>query len=245
MTILALETGTRTGSIALLRGGDLLAATEGDPTRTHGERLPDDVLRLLAAHGVAPAGVDLLAVSCGPGSFTSVRVGVATVQALALVHRRPVVAISTLEVVARALAEATAGTDLLAAWMDGGRGEVFAALAARGASPVAPPVAGRPEQVLDDWAERLAGRTVAFGGDGVGGSRELLAARLGPRATLVDRLPPLAATLARLAAERAGRGETMTPHGIRPLYVRRSDAEIARDRRLARERGSAGPADPP
>ena len=114
MTILALETGTRTGSIALLRGGDLLAATEGDPTRTHGERLPDDVLRLLAAHGVAPAGVDLLAVSCGAG-LVHERAG----------RRRHRAGTGARSPPARgrdldaggwwpaALAEATAGTDLL------------------------------------------------------------------------------------------------------------------------------------
>ena len=238
MTILALETGTRAGSAALVRDGDLLAAIEGDPARTHGERLPADLLRLLAAQRVDLADVDLLAVSSGPGSFTSVRVGVATIQALALVRKCPVVPVSTLDAVARGLSAATAGTDLLASWMDGQRGEVFAALYARatgGERPLIPAAAGAPDEVLDSWADRLAGRTIAFGGDGVRSSRDLLDARFGPRATLSGRLPPLAPILARLAAERAGRGETVTPHAIQPVYVRRPDAEIARDRRIARD----------
>jgi tRNA threonylcarbamoyladenosine biosynthesis protein TsaB len=242
MTILALETGTRTGSAALVRDGAVLAVIEGDPARTHGERLPADLLRLLAAERACLADVDLLAVSSGPGSFTSVRVGVATIQALALVHKCPVVPVSTLDAVARELSAATAGTDLLASWMDGQRGEVFAALYARapdGELPLLAPAAGTADGVLDSWEDRLRGRTIAFGGDGVASTRSLLDARLGSRATLSDRLPPLAPVLARLAAERAGRGETVTPHAIQPVYVRRPDAEIARararDRRGARE----------
>ena len=236
MTILALETSTPAGSIALVRDGDLIASMEGNPARTHGERLPDDLLRLLAAQGLTLPEVDLLAVSSGPGSFTSVRVGVATIQALALVHRRPVVPVSTLDAVARGLRELTVGTDLLAAWMDGQRGEVFAALYDRGADgerPLSAPLAGTPNRVLDAWADRLAGRTVAFGGDGVAASRELLGARFGSRATRTERVAPLAPFLARLAAERAGRGESATPHAIQPVYVRRPDAEIARERRRA------------
>ena len=126
--------------------------------------------------------------------------------------------------------------------MDGQRGEVFAALYARAADgehPVVPATAGAPEKVLDDWAEQLAGRTVAFGGDGIASSRSLLEARFGERAVLSDRLLPLAPILARLAAECADRGETMTPHAIQPVYVRRPDAEIARDRRVTRDRRAA------
>lgn len=237
MTVLALDTGTRAGSAALVRDGSVLAAIEGDPTRTHGERLPADLLRLLASERTNLADVDLLAVSSGPGSFTSVRVGVATIQALALVHGCAVVPVSTLDAVARELAAATAGTDLLASWMDGQRGEVFAALytrATHGERILLPPAAGRADDVLDGWADQLEGRTVAFGGDGIAATRDRLDARFGARAVLAERLPPLAPTLARLAAERAGRGETVTPHAIQPVYVRRPDAEIARDRAISR-----------
>ena len=242
MTILALETATRSGSAALVRDGDLLAAIEGDPARTHGERLPADLLRLLAAESVDLGEVDLLAVSSGPGSFTSVRVGVATIQALALVRKCPVVPVSTLDAVARELSVATTGTDLLASWMDGQRGEVFAALYARtpgGERPLVPPAAGAPDRILDGWADRIGGRSIAFGGDGVASTRGRLDARFGSRATVSDRLPLLAPVLARLAAERAGRGEAVTPHAIQPVYVRRSDAEIARDKRIARDPRSA------
>lgn len=237
MIILALDTSSRAGSVALTRDGAVVATVSGDPARTHGERLPGDILRLLADEGLSLAQVDLYAVSSGPGSFTSIRVGVATIQALALAHRRPVVPVSTLDAVARTLRTAAAATDLRAAWIDGQRGEVFAALygsGAHGEEAVAPPSAGTAVDVLDTWAPRLIGRSICVGGDAVAGTRDLLEARLGPRATLLSDRAPLAPVIARIAAERAARGETVTPHAIKPVYVRRSDAELARDRRRHR-----------
>ncbi len=239
MIILALDTSTRAGSVALARDGAAVATRCGDPGRTHGERLPGDLLRLLAEEGLSLAQVDLYAVSSGPGSFTSLRVGVATIQALALAHRRPVVPVSTLDAVARALRTASAATDLRAAWMDGQRGEVFAALydgTAHDEEAVAPPMAGTAVAVLDVWAPRLVGRSISVGGDAVAATRDLLETRLGPHARLLDDPAPLAPVIARIASERAARGETVTPHAIRPVYVRRPDAVLARGRR--RHQGS-------
>lgn len=234
MIILALDTSTRVGSTALARDGEVVVTQTGDPTRTHGERLPADLLRLLADDGLSLAEVDLYAVSSGPGSFTSLRVGVATIQALAFAHRRPVVPVSSLDAIARTLRTAAAATDLRAAWMDGQRGEVFAALyegTAHGEVTVAPPMAGTAVAVLDVWAPRLVGRSICVGGDAVAATRDLLEARLGSHATILDDRGPLAPVIARIAVERAARGETVTPGAIRPVYVRRPDAELARDRR--------------
>ena len=93
MRILALDTSTPAGSVALAAGGELTECRVGDADRTHGERLPGDVTALLATHGLTPADIDRYAVCSGPGSFTGLRVGLATIQALALVNRRPVVAV--------------------------------------------------------------------------------------------------------------------------------------------------------
>ena len=234
MLILALETSTRAGSAALARDGETLAVVEGDPGRPHGERLPGDLLRLLTAQGVDLASLDLLAVSSGPGSFTSVRVGVATIQALALVHGCPVAPVSTLDAVARGVSEATAGTELLAAWMDGQRGEVFAALytrAADGERLVVPPVAGTPSAVLDGWADHLSGRRVAFGGDGVASSRGEIESRLGSRATVSERLPPARSDprppRRRTRRTRRDRSPTRGPARVRPP-PRRRDRPIPR-----------------
>lgn len=226
--VLALDTSTRAGSAALVRDGAVVAAASGDPSRTHGERLPGDLLAIAAGAGVALSDIHCFAVSTGPGSFTSLRVGLATIQALALVHARTVVPVPTLE----ALARAPGAGDRVLAWMDGRRRDVFAGLYDRAAgSAVAGPQVGSPVEILDDWRPLLMERRLDVVGDGVPATRDLLLERLGPRAALVAEPPPLAPIIARIAFER--RDEAVAPHAVQPLYVRRPDAEIARDRRSA------------
>ena len=237
MLVLALDTSTPAGSVALARDAELLGCRSGDPVRTHGERLPGDLLALLAEHDLAVGDVDVFAACCGPGSFTGLRVGLATVQALALVNRRQLVTVPTLEAVARAARPAADGATpapLVGAWMNAHRGEVFAALykapPAAGVEPLAelaPPVAAAPEVVARQWGELLRGdgRQVAVIGDAVEPARPLLERELDCSQLLGEDLPPLAPIAARLAA--AGR-TAGSPHAARPVYVRRPDAEIAR-----------------
>ena len=256
MRILALDTSTRAGSVALAAGGEVTECRVGDAGRTHGERLPGDVTALLAAHGLTPADVERYAVCSGPGSFTGLRVGLATIQALALVNRRPVVAVPTLEALACAALRAPAGderAELVGAWMNAHRGEVFAALyeasqpGAEGAAggggnavltEVAGPVAAPPEVVLRHWRERLGsdGRRVAVIGDAVAPVREQLQQALNCAGLLTPRVPPLAPIAARIAAAAAG-DNARSPHAVRPVYVRRPDAVLARERRQARGGG--------
>src|SRR5260221_7184584 len=87
MVILALDTSSAGGSAAVIRasgadGGDAPIVIErgGDATRTHGERLPAELMAVLGDAGAALADVERLAVAVGPGSFTGLRVGIATVQ---------------------------------------------------------------------------------------------------------------------------------------------------------------------
>ncbi len=237
MLVLALDTSTPAGSVALVRDRELLGCRAGDPTRTHGERLPGDLLALLAEHDLAVEDVDVFAACCGPGSFTGLRVGLATVQALAFVNGRQLVTVPTLEAVARAAGPAADGATpapLVGAWMNAHRGEVFAALyeapAAAGAEPLmelAAPVAAAPEVVARQWGELLRGdgRRVAVIGDAVEPARPLLERELDCSLPPGDDLPPLAPIAARLAV--AGRAAD-PPHAARPVYVRRPDAELAR-----------------
>ena len=225
MWVLALDTSTRAGSAALARGGDVVAAASGDPSRTHGERLPGDLLALAGDAGVALSRIDLFAVSRGPGSFTGLRVGLATIQALALAQRRSVLPVSTLE----ALAHTPGQGELVLAWMDGHRGDIFAALYERAAARcLAGPCAGDPTEILESWAADLGARRLDVVGDGVRATRALLARRLGRAAVLVDDPPPLAPVIARIAFQR--RDLAIAPHAVQPLYVRRPDAVLARER---------------
>src|SRR5688572_26032259 len=73
-TILALDTTTRAGSVAVVQERRVLAEIPGNPELTHGQRLPGELVRTLDAAGVPLGKIDLLAVAAGPGSFTGLRV---------------------------------------------------------------------------------------------------------------------------------------------------------------------------
>src|SRR5438046_705271 len=89
--VLALDTTTRAGSVALVEDGRVLDERAGDATRTHAERLPAELLARLDAGDLTLADVDLFAVASGPGSFTGLRIGIATMQGLAFVGGRRIV----------------------------------------------------------------------------------------------------------------------------------------------------------
>jgi tRNA threonylcarbamoyladenosine biosynthesis protein TsaB len=233
MVILALETATRAGSVAVSIDARVVAAQTGDPTRTHGERLPTDLMAALASAGLGLTDVDLYAVATGPGSFTGLRVGIATIQGLALAQSRRVVTVPTLD----ALAAAAASTgllegDLVLTCLDAQRQEVFGALyEITGSEPrvalLEPASVGSLDVLLDRWGDRLKGKRVLVSGDLSG----VVSSKLQSMAvqTRAMEMPIVAATIAQLASRRVA--DAILPHAIRPVYVRRSDAELARDRR--------------
>lgn len=119
MWTLAWETATQHGSVALLRDSDCVATQALGP-RHYAAALASALRALLAQQGLGLGDVELLAVANGPGSFTGVRVGLATAKALMETRAAPVLAVSTLA----AIAEAAAAGPALAV-LDAGRGEVY------------------------------------------------------------------------------------------------------------------------
>ena len=250
MLTLAVDTTTNRGSFALARDGGVIAEARGDAGSTHGERLPGALRALLSRRGMTTADIDRYAVALGPGSFTGLRVGIATVQGLALAHGRPVVGMPVLDVlvdIAARAAGAGAAPDLIVPWVDAKRGEVFSAIyepadapppagageaaAGSGWRVAEAPVSAVPAAVLDGWAPRLRGRSAWVIGDGAAAGRPLLEARMGPGSRIFDGIPPLAAAMAAMAVQAPWRGRAGAPHALRPVYVRRPDAELARERR--------------
>ena len=103
---LALDTSTPDGSVAVRRDGVVVYARDGDGSRPHGMRLPGDALAALEACGLTLGDVTLLAVGLGPGPFTGLRVGLATIEGLAFATGLPVVGVSGLDALAVAAARA-------------------------------------------------------------------------------------------------------------------------------------------
>ena len=260
MLVLALDTTTREGSLALARDGRVFDCWSGDASLTHARRLPGDILHGLSRNGLALADVTLFAVAAGPGSFTGLRIGIATIQGLAFAHRRPVVGVSALDALAYA-ARPVSGGGRIGVWMDAQRQEVFACLydpsAAGPPEPVpgeasrpgatvegegtagglgelwivAGPEVGFPAEILSDRRWQDAART-AWVGDGALRYRGVIEeAAAGESARLIEPIPPLAPSICLIAARRAELGLATAPHAIRPVYIRRPDAELARDRR--------------
>ncbi len=237
MRTLALDTSTARGSVAFRRDGALLDTREGDAGRPHATRLPGDLLDLLSDHGTSLRDLTLLAVGLGPGAFTGLRVGLAAMQGLAFATSLPIVGISGLDAVAAAAArEAGPGRgSTIGVWLDAARREVFAAryqvdpAALFGVTPLDEPVAGAPAGVLDRWRDE-GGVPGVWVGSGAGLYESLLREGLALSGPVLA-AGPLAPTMAMLAEKAFAAGLQVAPHALRPVYVRRPDAELARDRR--------------
>ena len=85
MRVLALDTTTRGGSVAIAEDGRVVFERVGDGARSHAERLPAELIDAVQTVGWSLADIDLFAVASGPGSFTGLRIGIATMQGLAVV----------------------------------------------------------------------------------------------------------------------------------------------------------------
>jgi tRNA threonylcarbamoyladenosine biosynthesis protein TsaB len=227
MLVLALDTTTRIGSCALCRDGLVLIERPSDPEKSHAEHLPGDLLALLETANLDLAAVDAFAVVTGPGSFTGLRVGIATMQGLAFATHKPLVGISGLDALAH-IASGDASDGSVATWVDAWRGEVYAARYQFGRE-VEPPSVEHPASVL----ERLVPQEhTVFIGDGAGTFAPLIRQTLGARAVIADPATPLlAGVVSQLAHEAVTSGQRPMADAIRPLYVRRMDAELARDAR--------------
>jgi tRNA threonylcarbamoyladenosine biosynthesis protein TsaB len=238
MRVLALDTTTRAGSVALVDDDRVIEERRGDPTRTHAERLPREILELLADHGRQSSDIDLFAVAAGPGSFTGLRVGIATIQGLAFVHRRRIAAVSALDALAQSAGRDLPAGALIGVWADAQRRDVFTALYRIGSGPAFTPArlthldgpaVGDPAATLLRWP-LIDGEPIVFTGDGALQYGDLIRAQQ-PDARIID-APPLAGVIGLMAAIMTEMGETIEPAEVRPLYVRRPDAEVDREKKM-------------
>jgi tRNA threonylcarbamoyladenosine biosynthesis protein TsaB len=233
--ILAVETSTLTGGTALLEGDTVVAECRLSLAVTHSERLLPAVDHVLQASGLRLADVDALAVSVGPGSFTGLRIGLSTMKGLAFATGKPLCGIPTLDALAWGLPFAESPVCPI---LDAKKGEVYCALYRT--------AGGRLERLWDYRVvapEALAAALaqeqpgpVVFLGDGATPFAPVLRRLLGDAARFAppaQRLPS-AVTVADLARAALERGESMDPAALAPLYLRRSEAELGRERQGVR-----------
>jgi tRNA threonylcarbamoyladenosine biosynthesis protein TsaB len=222
--ILAFETATLAGSIAIARGAEIIRSCSGDPKVSHSNTLLADLDALLKESEVELADIDLFAVAVGPGSFTGLRIGIATVKALAATLARPCAAIPTLQAVALAGGAAENSVALLPA----GRGEVFAQLfsvTCDGAvNALDEPSHIAPKKLFDKYGS-LA--NVLWGGEGAIAQRELIEnSSAGKNWCIAPLTLNLAQHVAALALRKFRQDQLVAPDALQAIYVRPSDAEL-------------------
>lgn len=233
------------GSVFVGRGPVELAAINGDPQVSQSGSLLSDINTALEAAGLTLQDVDLFACTSGPGSFTGLRIGIATLKALAATLDRPCAGIPTLQAVAHSAGISTATVALLPA----GRGELFAQMFSvsedQTVTEIDSPAHVSPKRLVEKYSSQM---DLIWAGPGAHQQREFLedsAKQLG--ITLVEesidssnhtggkrgniwRLaagePNLARHAAALALRLFHRGKVQSAETIQAIYVRPSDAEL-------------------
>jgi tRNA threonylcarbamoyladenosine biosynthesis protein TsaB len=217
MLILALDTATEEGSLALVADDRVLGEYSLESHGTYLSRVMPGVAALLTATGKTAGDLGAVAVSVGPGNFTGLRIGLATAKTLAWSLKIPLAPVSTLEVLAARFAFQPHPVGVV---MDAKRGEVFWGLFR---CPAAEPelVEGPLRLAAVELAARVA-PPLLLTGPGLEVHRETLAASLDPEIAWAppELRRPRAAILARLARRRLEQGLTANPAQLVPTYLR-------------------------
>ncbi len=228
MKILGIETATRTGSVAVISSNGVIAEYTLNIEATHSERLMETVERVLRGAGIALADLDGLSVSVGPGSFTGLRIGIATVKGIALATGKPIAAVPTLKALAWNMPHAGY---LVCPVLDARKKEVYAALY-RYENGL--PVAAMDAQTLslDALAERISERTI-FTAEGSHLFRNDIQRLSGDLALFapLSATVPSAASVAEIGLLMLSSGEQVGPDDLGPIYLRRPEAEVAWEKR--------------
>lgn len=229
--LLMIDTSSFTGSVALVERDRVLGEVLLNVRATHSERLMTTVDQLLRDAGVSVGDIAAFGAVLGPGSFTGLRIGVATVKAFALAVGRPLVGVTSLETLAM---NAPFCRLPVCALIDARKKEVYAAMydCRNGSTPreLRPPVVMPPEELIASLEGDLL-----FIGDGVQVYRHFILHQMRQGAhflpaSLNDVRASQAASLAWRKLDEEGE---VPQHAFLPVYLRPSDAEIMWEKRRA------------
>jgi len=226
MLLLAVDTSTQAGSLAVLRDDQVLGVVSTWVEETYSSRMFRHLEFLLRELALDLGRFDAFAVAAGPGSFTGLRVGLTAVKGWAEVYQKPIAAVSGLEAVA---VQARAAEALLVPVIDARRGQVYGGLYRRGPDGLdrlGEESVMTPAEFLVAVAKLAAGSAVTF----VTPTPEVLAEPLAAspfRSSPVEQVSTvLAPAIGWLGLARAHRGELVDALHLDANYIRRSDAEL-------------------
>ncbi len=238
--ILALDTSRLKGSVAITRGGRTFCELLFDASDTHSATLMPAIDRCVKNSGLEISGIDLFAVVTGPGSFTGLRIGLATIKALASIRKRPVALVNSLESIAGRFPYCA---EVVVPVLDARRSEIyFGAYDTSGGSgeEVIMPAAIRPADIAERLAEGGVTGRVILCGNGTDRYRELLETALSDRVRFAH--PVIGEPSAAVTAMIAGSREPVPYEdlaAIEPMYIRPPDAKLPAGSML-REGGGQG-----
>jgi len=232
--ILALDSSTSLASIAVSVDERIVAESVFSCDRTLSARLVPEIERLVTSSGLTLGDIDLFAASVGPGSFTGIRGGVATIQGLALATGKPCAGFSSLKLLAMNFSLASLPICPL---LDARKSEVYTALYDCSAAIPTPLIADcvLPPDAFLTHLSAATHQAVIFAGDGALRYRELITGIMAERAIFAPF--PLhtshAANGTLLALSTYQRGEQLEPSRLVPLYLRESDAVMMKNKVVA------------
>jgi tRNA threonylcarbamoyladenosine biosynthesis protein TsaB len=219
-----LDTATEMGGVALLEDNVLQAQAQIRVIKTHAGQIWETIAFLLDQAGWELRDIDLWAVTVGPGSFTGLRIGLATIKGLALATEKPMIGLSTLEVLASSFAYSP---HLICPVVDARKKEVFAAFF-RPAGDGKVTMSGSPRNIKPMILVKEIKEPVLLVGNGACQYAALFKDGLGPWALFPEPhlhlLSPF--SLGVMAWTRFQQGARSAPEEISPLYIRPSDAEL-------------------
>ncbi|MGA8218266.1 MAG: tRNA (adenosine(37)-N6)-threonylcarbamoyltransferase complex dimerization subunit type 1 TsaB [Solirubrobacterales bacterium] len=229
--ILGIDTATADAVVGVVAGGEMVHEARVGPG-ADGRPRHSQVLLPEIERGAEAAGgwekIERIAVGIGPGSFTGLRIGIATARGLAQAREIPIVPVGSLTALAHGILASPGGALALPA-IDARRGEVFAALVDNGGAELWPAFVASPEE-LGDRVRELDGAPLAAGDGALRFAAELEAAG----ATVASPEAPIHRIAARHVCVVGQEASEVSPDQIQPLYLRPPDAKrwLERDRRV-------------
>jgi len=225
LRVLAVETATSWQSVAILDGSRVLARHDQDAAGSHAKLLLPTIDRLFCETGLTLKQLDGMALSIGPGSFTGLRVGLATLLGFRTISRLPLVVVPTLEGMAWNLRGAST---LLCPILNSRRGELYWALFCWTRDDQLVRVVSEQVGTAAMLGKSLTGSTVIFG-EGWAGEAPAILASISPSTMVTEAsesaMKPSAVSIGLAGIERLRRGE-QAGIGISPLYVQHTAAEL-------------------
>jgi len=227
MNILAMDTSSLTATVAVLTDEKLLGEFSVSNKLTHSQTIMPMTDTLLKTASMKISDIDVFAVSVGPGSFTGLRIGMATAKTFAQALNKPIIGISSLEAVAQNFSFTD---DIICPIMDARRNEVYNALYKNGRETVSPRALH-----IDELLDELRDENVIFAGDGVLIHRDRILKNKNWCIAPEHLILPKASSLAFAALKRAQNNDYDDLYNLDPIYLRKCQAEREREEKIKQE----------